>query len=195
MTVSPVTRKSLHAVAEHVMATAQYAAIGKIGLRPHPGGFKTQDDQLLVADGELNGVEISGRTLRDLGGRDDVALPYTPLTPFDDEPLRVEAAECRALGDFYTLVDAALHAVKPDEALVQIWPEHFDIACDFAQVNYGGSPGDDAYPDGYLYVGPWDRTRHADQFDDPWGLTRHARDVGSVDDAIAFFQQGKHLFG
>ncbi len=156
------------------MAKAQYASIGKIGLRPHPGGFKTQDDSFVVADGLLNGAEINGRTLRSLGATDG-ALPYTANTPFDDEPLTVDPAECRALGDFYALVAASL----PDGGTQQIWPEHFDLAIDLNEVNYGGSPGDATYDHPYLFVGPWDRS-DSSTFDDPWGWTLHQFDLESA---------------
>jgi hypothetical protein len=181
--VEATTRASLHAVAEHVMAKSSFAAIGKIGLRPHPGGFRTQDDAFVVSDGLLNGVVIDGKTLRELGGRDDVALPYTALTPFDDRPLSVDSAACTELGDFYALVAAALPTGGSPQ---QIWPEHFDLATDRNEVNYGGSSGDDAYPEGYLYVGPWDRS-DTSRFDDPWGWTLHYRDLKDVDQAREFF--------
>lgn len=175
------TRESLHAVAEHVMATASYAAIGRIGLRPHPGGFRTQDTSLVIADGLLNGVAIDGQTLRELGAREDAVLPYSPVTKLDDRPLSVDAKACKELGDWYEFVAAALPAPG------QIWPEHFDLAVDIDEVNYGGSPGDDTYPEPYLYVGPWDR-RDTSTFDDPWGWTLHARDIRDLDHAKAFFR-------
>lgn len=164
------------------MATAQYAAIGKIGLRPHPGGFRTQDESFVVSDGLLNGAPIDGRTLRSLGAPDGVTLPYAPTTPLDDEPLDVDAAECHALGEFYALVAAAL-PTGGDEP--QLWPEHFDLATAVAEKNYGGSPGDDTYDHPYLYVGPWDRTETL-TFDDPWGWTLH--NPTDLDQAKAFFR-------
>ena len=42
----------------------------------------------------------------------------------------------------------------------QLWPEHFDLACEIGdadagtRANYGASPGDAAIPEPYLYVGP-----------------------------------------
>src|SRR5689334_11942900 len=172
------------------MAKASYAAIGKIGLRPHTGGFATQEfdgRRLIVQDGALDGRPIHGATLRELGAT-DASLPYTATTPLDDTPLVVDAASARGIADWYGLVAAALHVVAPKDAAVQqIWPEHFDLATGFGEVNYGGSPGDDTYPTPYLYVGPWDRS-DTSTFDDPWGWTMHARDVSTVEDAIAFFK-------
>jgi hypothetical protein len=184
------TRQSLHAVAEHVMAKASYAAIGKIGLRPHTGGFATQEfdgRRLVVRDGALDGQPIDGATLRALGATDH-ELPYAPLTPLDDTPLKVDERSARGIADWYALVTVALQAVAPpDAAPQQIWPEHFDLATTFHETNYGGSPGDDTYPEPYLYVGPWDRT-DTSSFDDPWGWTLHAGRVSTVDDAIEFFR-------
>ena len=37
----PATREAWHRLAEHVLAAAQYAATGDIGLVPAPGGFAT----------------------------------------------------------------------------------------------------------------------------------------------------------
>jgi hypothetical protein len=185
------TRQSLHKVAEHVMAKASYAAIGKIGLRAHTGGFATQEfdgRRLICRDGQLDGVAIDGARLRDLGAS-DATLPYTPATPFDDAPLTVDARSAQGLADWYGLVAVALESVSPpDAAPQQIWPEHFDLATAFNNVNYGGSPGDDTYPEPYLYVGPLERDDTAG-FDDPWGWTLHARDVSSVEDAIDFLQR------
>jgi hypothetical protein len=171
------------------MAKASYAAIGKIGLRPHTGGFATQEfdgRRLIVRDGTLDGRPIHGATLRDLGAT-DADLPYAPLTALDDTPLIVDAASARGIADWYGLVAVALQAVAPaDAAPQQIWPEHFDLATTFHETNFGGSPGDETYPTPYLYVGPWDRS-DTSTFDDPWGWTMHARDVSTVEDAIAFF--------
>lgn len=174
-----MSRQALHQVAEHVIAKATYASIGRIGLRPHPGGFKAQDDSFVVEDGLLNGVAIDGKTLRELGATER-ALPYAANTPFDDAPLSVTAEECRALGDFYALVAAAL----PEGDTPQIWPEHFDIATVLDEKNYGGSPGDATYDRPYLYVGPWDRSDPS-TFDDPWGWTLH--EPFDLDQAKAFF--------
>lgn len=181
------TRQSLHAVAEHVMATASYAAIGKIGLRPHPGGFATQEfggRVLAVAGGAIDGVPIDGSTLAALGAT-TIELPYAPQTPLDDRRLTVDATSADALSDWYALVAGALPSGGSTQ---QIWPEHFDLATDLNEVNYGGSPGDPTYPEPYLYVGPWDRTSTS-TFDDPWGWTLHYRDVENLAQAADFLRR------
>ena len=74
----------------------------------------------------------------------------------------------RALGDFYGLACSVLEQLRADEAdgdpsLVQLWPEHFDIAIDLGsdaagqRATYGASPGDDDHHEPYLYVSPWTR--------------------------------------
>jgi hypothetical protein len=60
------TRDGWHRVAEHVLAAAQYADTGKIGLRPSPAGFATARPlrggrQLRVAEAQLIVVDASGR--------------------------------------------------------------------------------------------------------------------------------------
>lgn len=182
------TRRSLHRVAEHVMAAASYAAIGKIGLRPHPGGFRTQEfggGALVVEGATLDGTPLHGATLEGLGGRAGAELPYAAETPFNDEPLDVDDAAARALGNWFQFVAAALPAPG------QLWPEHFDLAVDVDRVNFGGSPGDDTHPEPYLYVGPWDGADGARfdpaTFDDPWGYTLHYRDIRDLAHAKEFF--------
>src|SRR5204863_8433024 len=71
-----------------------------------------------------------------------------------------------ALGDFYGRACSVLEQLRADEAdgdpsLVQLWPEHFDLAIELGseraggRANFGASPGDDEHDEPYLYVGPW----------------------------------------
>src|SRR3954454_21391333 len=73
-----------------------------------------------------------------------------------------------ALGDFYGLACSALEQLRADDAegdpsLLQLWPEHFDIAIELGdeaagqRANFGASPGDDGHEEPYLYVSPWTR--------------------------------------
>ncbi len=90
-------------------------------------------------------------------------------------------------------------------SLVQLWPEHFDVAVDFGdaeagtRANYGASPGDAAILQPYLYVGPWDLSKAIGAPDDafwnqPWGATMtYDSLLASADPyatAAAFFEQG-----
>ena len=48
-----------------------------------------------------------------------------------------------------------------DPSLVQLWPEHFDIAVELGsepagqRATFGASPGDESHDEPYLYVSPW----------------------------------------
>ena len=63
------TRDGWHRVAEHVLAAAQYADTGKIGLRPSTAGFATARPlrggrQLRVAEAELIVIDACGDAQR-----------------------------------------------------------------------------------------------------------------------------------
>jgi hypothetical protein len=215
------TRAALHALAEHVLAAARHRATGRIGLRPTPGGFGTGP----YGDAEevrVEGVELIHRrkaqerrtvltTLGDaarfvdvpLGAPADVYQPSTAADP--DAPLDVDAASAAVLAAWYALGDDVLRALvkgrgdaSPSE--VQLWPEHFDLACDLGdeagatRANYGFSPGDDAIAEPYVYVGPWDASRRTGRFGTyAWGdAMRYAELVGTGDprSAAAAFVTG-----
>jgi hypothetical protein len=146
------TRVALHQIAEAVVAPARLPA-DEIALRYTRGGFGTPfferdgvDCQVRVEHGEL---------VRQTG------------TEETREPLPgVDIAAATALGDFYGLGCSVLEQLRADEAdgdpsIVQLWPEHFDIAIELGsesaerRANFGFSPGDDDHPEPYLYVGPW----------------------------------------
>ncbi len=171
------TRTALHRVAEQVVSPARRLATGRIGLRATPGGFGTplfgdgrqvrvEGTELLVA---LQGDETRRAPLTTLDaaadhvGRD--ALPDD--VSLDEAPLDVDAAAAAVLADVYALGASVLLFLR-DEAgagaepsLIQLWPEHFDIAVELgaeatgARANYGVSPGDATHPEPYAYVGPW----------------------------------------
>ena len=77
-----------------------------------------------------------------------------------------------ALSAWYSAADEALAALAATSeqdldavSPIRTWPHHFDHACLFyptaargeaaASVGCGFSPGDDTYPEPYLYVSPW----------------------------------------
>jgi hypothetical protein len=128
-------------------------------------------------------------------------------------PLAVDEPSARALSAWFAVVAEALDAVVADRpggapSVVQLWPEHFDVAIDIAfdpadpttqRVNLGGSPGDDFHADPYLYVGPWtdDRPGDAGFWNAPFGAVLCYRVLAAVDDpvraATAFFLRGLDL--
>src|SRR5262249_50726056 len=113
------TRVSLHKVAEAVVSPARLPA-NEIALRWTRGGFGTpffQDDgtesQVRVEHGEL--IRLRGDE------EEREALPD------------VDRAAATALGEFHGFGCSALEQLRANESdgdpsLVQLWPEHFDIA-------------------------------------------------------------------
>ncbi len=167
------TVRALHLLAERVVSPARELATGnEIALRWTPGGFGTplfgSDQQVRVEGAELVVVGGGVERRRPIGScRDAVALTGLPTAGRWEEPLDVDDAAARWLGDFYGLAYAALDALRADARAsddptpVRLWPEHFDIALELGdeaagrRANYGASPGDDDHDEPYIYVGPW----------------------------------------
>jgi hypothetical protein len=196
------TRRAWHGVAELVLAGPQYRRSGTIRLRVVPGGFATTTEPDLavvgvdlVAKGERVGLD--GRTGGGLAGAVgvDVGAPadlYHDGSGVDaDEPLRVDPEAAAVLADAFAVGDAALRAFAPDQTPV-LWPEHFDLGIAVDQVNYGVSPGDGHLDEPYAYVGPWTR-REGSFWNAPFGAARPLRELGGVDDVVAFFTEGRDL--
>jgi hypothetical protein len=208
------TRRSLHAVAEHVVAPARHAANGKIGLRFTYHGFGTPffgpDRQVRVEDGVLwageQSLPLDGATLGHAasfvglacGGVPDV---YTPTTSGDPASvLTVDAVAARALGDWYGFCCSLLEQLRADASpadgagRVQLWPEHFDLAVDLGpdgeRANYGGSPGDEAHAEPYLYVGPWQR-REGDFWNETFGASLPYSAILAGADPLAWLREGR----
>jgi hypothetical protein len=146
------TRVALHKIAEAVVAPARLPA-NEIALRYTRGGFGTPFFEQPGADCQVR-VE-HGELVRQRGNEET------------REPLPgVDTAAASALGDFYGLACSVLEQLRADEtdgdpSLVQLWPEHFDLAIELGseragqRANFGGSPGDDGHDEPYFYVGPW----------------------------------------
>ncbi len=142
------TRAALHAVAEQRVMPPRREAAGRLDLRATPGGFGTpvfDYDREVRTDGAELVVTGRGTETRE---------------PLGD----VDEAAARWLGRFFAV---ALHTLTelgrdlPREyapSAPKLWPEHFDYAIDagLVRANYGFSPGDEAIPEPYLYVGPWE---------------------------------------
>jgi hypothetical protein len=206
------TRQSLHQVAEHVVAAAQYRSTGFIRLRAVPDGFAAVHDvdgigtisvigpSLVVEEGPhrrtctLTTLRAAADFLGSTPGMPDTV--YRPTTPLDlDAPLVVDPSDAQSLADWYGLADAALRRFAGEigvEATPTLWPEHFDLAITAAAVNYGASPGDDHHRSPYLYIGPHSGPHADDAFwNAPFGASRRRDEVGSVDGAVAFFHEGR----
>ena len=156
------TRQTLHRIANHVLARAEYAATGNLGLRATPGGFGTttigpdrerirvSGDALIRESAASSGtwtrsIGIAGSTLAELAAFADVDLAAefwagNDMPPMGaiDEPIALHVVSARRIGDWYAIVTEALdrlvHTLPAFSApsLVQLWPEHFDAALDLA---------------------------------------------------------------
>lgn len=204
-------------LAEHVIAPARYAAIGRIGLRALPGGFGTPpfpgssdgDRQVLERSGALvvrDGVterRAPITTLReaaefvgiDAGAPASVYPPNTPLEI--DRRLVVDVDSEKEISNWFALGNEALLQLRSltsdaDPSEIQLWPEHFDIAATIDQVNYGASPGDVDHPAPYLYVGPFE-ARTGSFWNESFGASRTRDRVTDVAAALDFFQEGRDL--
>ena len=150
------TRAALHELAEKVVAPARKPD-NEIALRFTRCGFGTP---FFEQDGKDCQVRVQhGALVRQTG--DEEAR----------EPIEgVDVAAAHALGDFYGFGCSTLEELRAEEAdedpsLVQLWPEHFDIAFELGseakgrRANFGASPGDADHAEPYLYVGPWDTSK------------------------------------
>jgi hypothetical protein len=175
------TRDALHALAEQVVSAAYFHATTHIGLRPTPRGFGTpifgEQERVRVDTTALiheRGTETRRHELTTLRAASAfVGVPlgaptvFTPTMSLGPEvPLRIDRDAALALADWYALGGALVNDLKAAHAETgssesQIWPEHFDLACELGaadagtRANYGASPGDSTIPEPYLYVGPW----------------------------------------
>ncbi|MGZ8667681.1 MAG: hypothetical protein ACXWZM_11315 [Solirubrobacterales bacterium] len=147
------TRAALHRIAEEVVSVERMPE-NEIALRFTRGGFGTPFFELDRVDCQVR-VE-AGELVRQRGADED------------REPIEgVDLAAARALGEFYGFACSVLEEERAEEAdedpsLLQLWPEHFDLAFELGseakgqRANYGASPGDEDHDQPYLYVGPWD---------------------------------------
>ena len=172
------TRTALHQVAEHVVSPARLAATGnEIALRWYPGGFGTPafDD-----DRGARVVRVDGTELVDACDGSERRAPITTLREtgalvgdvvdaheLAEDALPIDPGAAELISRWFcfgTLVIADLQtnaAAELDPGLVQLWPEHFDVATELGSEDagvraaYGASPGDELHPEPYLYVAPW----------------------------------------
>jgi hypothetical protein len=223
------TLDAWHALAEHVVAGARFRVNRKIGLRWTTGGFGTpffgEDEQVRIESASIvhvtNARELRApvTTLADaaLFVRGFVGIPgglFEPAT--DGTPSRALAIDPDAaarLDDWFGFATSVLAQLRADLAagapsLIQLWPEHFDAACDLgdealgARANFGASPGDAEHAEPYLYVGPWARDRidrndpfWAEDFGAslPYAALLDAPDQRAA--ALAFFHEGAARLG
>jgi hypothetical protein len=192
------TRRSLHGLAELLLAGPQYEQSKDIRLRATDGGFGTVAEPDVRIDGV--GIVVSGvrhpleGTVADVAARagltprslSDVYADGAGVRPEDVVSVETDAAA--EIASAFSRGDAALRALSSDEVPV-LWPEHFDIGISLGEVNYGVSPGDSHIPEPYAYVGPW-TSRSGSFWNMPFGATRLMRGLPDVDAVEAFFREG-----
>jgi len=196
------TRLMLHGVAELLLAGPQFQTSGTIRLRATPGGIGTTAEPDLRVEGHefVAGsarVRLSGKTFAEVAAAagiqprrlNDVYADGPGLQP--QQRVDVDPRAAAVVADAFAVGNTALLALAPDEEPV-LWPEHFDIGIRADEVNYGVSPGDAFEPTPYAYVGP-PQPQHGDFWDAPFGAARPLRALGSADDVLAFFREGRRL--
>jgi hypothetical protein len=156
---------ALHRVAEEIVAPARKPD-NEIALEATPGGFGTPvfEHVGLMQQVRVEGAEFVRRVngterrlpLRSLETARQLVADLVPDGPLSSEPLDVDPAAALQLGDWYAFGAAVLEQFADATASpIRLWPEHFDIAIEMGEVNYGFSPGDEHHDEPYAYVGPW----------------------------------------
>jgi hypothetical protein len=208
------TRDALHGLACFAIAPARKARDGHIGLRPTGDGFGTPvfDDGTRIAvrgtrllhgahgDEPITTVRAAAAALGIEPSPDPgVGTELPPYAP--DDLLAVDDVSSFALGAWYAFVADLLAAattkllagVSSTASEPQLWPEHFDLACDWGRddvtrINLGGSPGDGFSAVPYVYAGPWQRDVLADGdpfWNAPFGAVLTYDDLLTADDAFS----------
>lgn len=195
------TRRSLHAVAELLLAGPQYLAHGTIKLAVTPLGFATTREPVVEVVGGLlrchgHDVVLDGRTIASVA--DEVGLDarslldvYTDGCGLDaSHVLTIDASAAAEIQSAFASGAQALASLVPDQQPI-LRPEHFDVGITVNEVNSGVSPGDDFLPVPYAYVGPWKREGLTGPFwNAPFGA---ARPLTEIVDLPGFFAEGAAL--
>ncbi|MVZ99593.1 hypothetical protein F8568_004230 [Actinomadura sp. LD22] len=204
MTVDPdalgTTRRSLHGVAELLLAGPQHRESGTIRLRVAEGGFGTvRAPRLRVAGAELvaggRAIPLDGTTCLELaaaagieaGAPQGVYKDGSGVGP--DETLGVDAGAAAHIAECFARGHEALVRFAPGAAPV-LWPEHFDLALTLDEVNYGVSPGDGFLGEPYAYAGPWE-PRQGAFWNAPFGAARPVRLLPGATALHDFFMEAR----
>ena len=194
------TKRSLHGVAELLLAGPQHRATERIDLRVVEGGFATvagptlrvEGDELLTDSAR---VPLAGRTYVDVAAEAGLEAGE-PAGVYSGGPgvrpsetIAFDADALKALLAAFADGDRALREFVPDVTPI-LWPEHFDVAITLDEVNYGVSPGDGYLGEPYAYVGPFE-AREGEFWNAPFGAARPLRDLAG--EVTAFFRAGREL--
>jgi hypothetical protein len=197
------TRRSLHGVAELVLAGPQYRATGKLRLRVVPVGFATVETPELRVDGTSAvatggvAVAIDGRTPRAIGAELGVTAGR-PAGAYDggsgvdpDETLTLDPDQAAVIIAALALGHDALAAFAPAETPI-LWPEHFDVAIRVDDTNFGVSPGDGFIAEPYAYVGVASPPAGVAFWNAPFGAALPLRELPGVTAVTEFFAEGRN---
>ena len=206
-------RRTLHAVAEHLLAGPQWRHAREITLVVTADGFATRFPPAPGIDAlELTGTQVGARptgptaplagSVRDLaavlgvtpGAPEGLYAEHAELGP-DDELVVDAAAIAAVLGAFSAgaaALDELARGTGHDAETPVLWPEHFDVGVSLDEVNYGVSPGDAAHDVPYAYVGPW-KPREGTFWNEPFGASRPVAELRDAAGILAFFREGRAL--
>lgn len=193
------TRRSLHALAELVVAGPRFRQTGELALRVRTAGFGTREDPVVaVVRGDLvtdqGSFPVDGLSYEQVASRaglvatrlEDVYADGAHVDP--SESVRLDLAAAVELQDALVLGDRALAEFSPDTERL-LWPEHFDVSITVDQVDYGVSPGDDWCAEPYAYVGPH-QPPSGPFWNAPFGAAQPLSELSDVASVTAFFRDG-----
>jgi hypothetical protein len=196
------TRRSLHGIAELLMAGPQHRASGTIRLRVGGGewfGTVTDPDvrfelgDLLVNDTPYapdgTFAEVAARIGVDVGAPEGLYKDGSGVSA--DEHVVIDIKTANRLVQALGTGDEALRLLAPESEPV-LWPEHFDIGITVDQVNFGLSLGDGFLDEPYAYVGPW-TPPEGEFWNAPFGAARALGDLGGAAAVAEFFREGQRL--
>lgn len=198
------TRRSLHGLAELVLAGPRYRQGGSIQLRVRREGIRTRDEPVVAVSGSALvtadvTVDVDGLTFAQAASRigleasrlDDVFSDGPKVGP--DETIHLDPTSVRQLEHALALGDQALRSFC-EAADPILWPEHFDVAIAIGEVTYGVSPGDGYLDRPYAYVARPAR-RSGEFWNAPFGAARRLAELDDADGIVAFFRQGADRAG
>ena len=210
------TRRSLHVVAEHLVAATRKRATGEITLEPAPAGVRTPvlpDGRVVETDGDeivVRGPEGEQRARLTTLAESASLVGIEPGFPWSKHPpgtdyqpdtaLTVEPAVAAELAKWFrlgqdALAELAAEVLDEGPSAPAIFPEHFDLGITAGRVNYGFSPGDETSAAPYAYVGPHETPRADAFWNAPFGAYRTWHQVATAQDALAFFRAARGVLG
>jgi hypothetical protein len=196
------TRRSLHGVAELLLAGPQHRASGEIALHVTAAGFATSAEPDLRFDGRAvvsatQRIEVAGLSYADIAAELGV-VAAEPADLYADgsgvrpgETVVLDPAAVATITGAFAAGDEALRRFAPGEPPI-LWPEHFDVGITLGEVNYGLAPGDAHVPEPYAYVGPH-TPRTGEFWNVPFGAARSVRELGDAIGILAFYDVGRRL--